>query len=281
MITQLSIKGFKTLKDFSVPLTRVSVLVGPNNCGKTNVLRALSFLGTAVREGLPTAILKAGGDSEVFCRAGDQHLEIALEARFGKTTVMYQIGTATPTRPHGIEDLSTEGEFQVRSSLGSDGSADIAVASDDRSRVSGLVPGNILRLFSQRLGCPEPLRRLHEYLGGVAMADFSMDRLRDKSRPAPGVPVQTLETWLLLGAQRFPHNKTANQFGTSGPERRQLKLALYGDERADRERRVSTALPIAQRLAVPALSSVSKSLADFARQLREARDAIRAALAAE
>ena len=31
MITKFSVKGFKTLKDFSVPLTRVSVLVGPNN----------------------------------------------------------------------------------------------------------------------------------------------------------------------------------------------------------------------------------------------------------
>lgn len=190
MITQLSIKGFKTLKDFSVSLTRVSVLVGPNNCGKSNVLRALSFLGAAVREGLPTAILKAGGDSEVFSRTGDQHLEIGLEARFGKTSLKYLIGTATPTRAHGIEDLTTEGEYQVRSSLGSDGSADLAIAGDDRSRVSGLVPGSILRLFSQRLGCPEPIRRLHEFLGGVALADFSMDRLRDKSRPAPGVQLQ-------------------------------------------------------------------------------------------
>lgn len=91
------------------------------------------------------------------------------------------------------------------------------------------------------------------------------------------VPVQVLETWLLLGARRFPANKAADQFGTSGTERRQLKLALYGDERANREQRLSTALPIAQQLDVLALSGVSKSLADFALQLRSARDTIRAA----
>ena len=95
------------------------------------------------------------------------------------------------------------------------------------------------------------------------------------------VPVQVLETWLLLGARRFPHNKTADQFGTNATERRQLKLALYGDERADREQRLSTALLIAQQLDVPAMSRVSRSLADFAHQLRAARDAIRTALSAE
>jgi predicted ATPase len=94
MITQLSIKGFKTLKDVSLPLTRVSVLVGPNNCGKSNVLRALSFLGAIVREGLPDAVRRFGGPSEVFSRSGDGRLEIALEAKFRETTVHYRIGTA-------------------------------------------------------------------------------------------------------------------------------------------------------------------------------------------
>lgn len=93
------------------------------------------------------------------------------------------------------------------------------------------------------------------------------------------VPVQLLETWLLLGAGRFPHNQQADRFGTTSLERRQLKQTLYGDERAGRDERLATALPIAQRLDVPALCSVSTSLADFAQQLRSARDAVRSAVA--
>jgi hypothetical protein len=89
------------------------------------------------------------------------------------------------------------------------------------------------------------------------------------------VPVQVLETWLLLGAGRFPQNKSADLYGASPTERRQLKLTLYGDERADRARRLATSLPIVQQLDVVATSTLSRSLADFAQQLQNAREAIR------
>lgn len=92
-----------------------------------------------------------------------------------------------------------------------------------------------------------------------------------------GVPVQLLETWLLLAAGRFPHNQKADQFGTTPQERRRLKQELYGDERASRDERLSTALPIAQRLDVAASCRLSPSLADFAEQLRSAQNAIRTA----
>lgn len=92
-----------------------------------------------------------------------------------------------------------------------------------------------------------------------------------------GVPVQLLETWLLLAAGRFPHNQKADQFGTTPQERRQLKHALYGDERASRDERLSVALSIAQQVDVPATCAVSPSLSDFALQLRAAGEAVRAA----
>lgn len=91
------------------------------------------------------------------------------------------------------------------------------------------------------------------------------------------VPVQLLETWLLLGARRFPHNQQPTRFGTTPQERRQLKRELYGDDRATRERRLSIAVPIAQQLNVAEVCAESASLADFARQLREAREVVRAA----
>lgn len=91
------------------------------------------------------------------------------------------------------------------------------------------------------------------------------------------VPVQLLETWLLLAAGRFPHNQKADLFGKTPQERRRLKHELYGDERASRDERLSVALPIAQQFDVTATCAVSPSLSDFAQQLRSARDAVRAA----
>lgn len=41
MITQFSVEGFKLLRTKSVPLARVTTIVGPNNGGKTSLLQAL------------------------------------------------------------------------------------------------------------------------------------------------------------------------------------------------------------------------------------------------
>ncbi len=43
MIKQLRIQNFKSLWDVTLDLQRVNLLIGPNNCGKTNVLKALKF----------------------------------------------------------------------------------------------------------------------------------------------------------------------------------------------------------------------------------------------
>lgn len=43
MIQQLRIQNFKSLRDVTLDLQRVNLLIGPNNCGKTNVLKALKF----------------------------------------------------------------------------------------------------------------------------------------------------------------------------------------------------------------------------------------------
>ena len=189
MITKFSVKGFKTLKDFSVPLTRVSVLVGPNNCGKSNVLRALSLLGAAVRLGLPAAVGESGGPSEVMSRSGAHPLELSIEAQFGAAEIRYKIGSATTDYPYGIEELSAsglDGPGLMPVKLQPDGTAIIGIPDfTDRFTLAGAVAGNILHASGRRRNCPEPIRLLCEHLEGLVVADFSMDRLRAKSLANP------------------------------------------------------------------------------------------------
>lgn len=190
MITHLSVKGFKTLKDFSAPLTRVSVLVGPNNCGKSNVLRALSFLGATVRNGLQEALLGAGGPTEVLSRSGDDHFEISIQAQFGGTTISYKIGSATEGSPRGIEQVSCAGEFEIQSTRRSEQNVIISGPGREPTIISVKEPGDLLRQVYTLDSCPEPIRRLFDYLAGLTIADFSMDRLRAKSLPVPGVELE-------------------------------------------------------------------------------------------
>jgi predicted ATPase len=44
MIQQVRIQNFRSLKDVTLDLQQVNLLIGPNNSGKTNVLKALVFL---------------------------------------------------------------------------------------------------------------------------------------------------------------------------------------------------------------------------------------------
>lgn len=184
MITKLSIKGFKTLKDFSVPLTPVSVLVGPNNCGKSNVLRALGLLRSAVRVGLTEAIRQAGGSSDVLSRSGDGRLEISLEAQFAKTTVSYQVANPRSLFPRGLEQVSAAGEFELKATT---------LVPSGPQRASGsppYSPGLGLRNLLGKHDCPQAIRQLGDFLEGLVVADLSMDRLRAKSLPIPGIELQ-------------------------------------------------------------------------------------------
>ena len=48
MLKRVSIQNFKSLKDVTLDLQKVNLLIGPNNSGKTNFLKALEFLNLSL-----------------------------------------------------------------------------------------------------------------------------------------------------------------------------------------------------------------------------------------
>ena len=50
-ITSVKFRNFKALRDYSVSLRRMNVLVGPNNCGKSTILSAFRLLEQALKSG--------------------------------------------------------------------------------------------------------------------------------------------------------------------------------------------------------------------------------------
>jgi predicted ATPase len=61
VIEELRVAGYRSVRDLTLPLERINVLVGPNGCGKTNLYRALYLLSRAAAGQLASALAEEGG----------------------------------------------------------------------------------------------------------------------------------------------------------------------------------------------------------------------------
>ena len=57
MIKQFHIQNYKALRDVTLDLTPIHVLIGPNDTGKTSILDAITALGRSVDHNLYAAFL--------------------------------------------------------------------------------------------------------------------------------------------------------------------------------------------------------------------------------
>ncbi|MBM2815521.1 MAG: hypothetical protein HW421_2283 [Ignavibacteria bacterium] len=64
MIKSINIKNFKSLRDVEIKLEQVNLLIGANNCGKSNFLKALEFFGNSFEE--ESNVLKRKGKEFSF-----------------------------------------------------------------------------------------------------------------------------------------------------------------------------------------------------------------------
>ena len=63
MITELRVKNYRSFAEATVEVERLTVLVGRNAAGKSNLVDALQFVRDALQSGLDIAISKRGGMS--------------------------------------------------------------------------------------------------------------------------------------------------------------------------------------------------------------------------
>ena len=69
MFTKLHVRGFKRLQDVALDLSRITVLVGPNNAGKSSVLQLLAVLKQSLGEAelkLDGQLVKLGDADDVL-----------------------------------------------------------------------------------------------------------------------------------------------------------------------------------------------------------------------
>lgn len=80
-LLRLRVRNFKSLRDVDVALAPLTVLVGPNASGKSNLLDVIQFLGDAARSDLSPALDIRGGFDRIRFRGSSKgSIEIEVEA---------------------------------------------------------------------------------------------------------------------------------------------------------------------------------------------------------
>src|SRR5688572_873787 len=61
MLNTLAVSGYRSLRDFVVPLRRLNLVTGPNGGGKSNLYRALRLLADIAQGRVIPSIAREGG----------------------------------------------------------------------------------------------------------------------------------------------------------------------------------------------------------------------------
>lgn len=92
MITQVDIKNFKAIRQASVALTPVHLLIGPNDSGKTSVLEAIAAVCRSVDHDATNSFLgRWQGRELVNSASSESQVEIGVEIADGNSTINYRV----------------------------------------------------------------------------------------------------------------------------------------------------------------------------------------------
>ncbi|MEZ0064322.1 putative ATPase [Streptacidiphilus sp. MAP12-20] len=127
-LLHLDVENFRSLRDVSLPLGDLTVLVGSNGVGKSNVLKVFSFLADIIRNDLSPALDVRGGFDEVAFWGGSKPptlLRIGLQATWTSNASVkapdeYQLSikrTADQREPSGYR-LSRQESFTFKRTKG-------------------------------------------------------------------------------------------------------------------------------------------------------------------
>jgi len=82
LLSKIHVKNFMSLRDISLNLGPFTVLIGPNNCGKSNILSALRFVAlSAERREVYKAFGNLGFVNHVFDGREEEKIEITLHMK--------------------------------------------------------------------------------------------------------------------------------------------------------------------------------------------------------
>ena len=106
MLKRVSIQNFKSLKDVTLDLQKVNLLIGPNNSGKTNFLKALEVANNLNKNvyyvGRDVCYLKHNTNSPTFYYVFDDTLPWAVSGDYNH----YRIAENDENKDYPVDDIT-------------------------------------------------------------------------------------------------------------------------------------------------------------------------------
>jgi predicted ATPase len=115
MITQFHIQNYKALRDVTLDLTPIHVLIGPNDSGKTSILEAIAAMCRSVDHILGEAFAGSWDGHQLVWR-GSRDLAISLAASIvdGASHFDYRVSFTTPSAGRGMKIDAESVRFAVQ-----------------------------------------------------------------------------------------------------------------------------------------------------------------------
>ena len=195
-LKSIHIENFRSLRDVTLPLKHLTVLVGPNASGKSNALRALHVLkNLMIDEKLPSV-----SEIQSHLWVGNaSHINFQLHAQVGRIPTVYGLELkANPDNPFASEELLVD-DVKVISIQSGEG-----MVQDENGKNETPYRANELALRSAGNYGDKPVTNaLMEFMKGWEVYDFRPDLIRQDFSKFP-FDFDGLAFWLSLWYRHDP-----------------------------------------------------------------------------
>ncbi len=95
-ITELRVEGYRSIRDLTLGLKRVNVIVGPNGCGKSNLYNSMALIKAAAQGNLSRTIADEGGMESVLWAGGRKNGPVRMMIGMDLGEYRYRIELGLP-----------------------------------------------------------------------------------------------------------------------------------------------------------------------------------------